>query len=208
MSAGSRAGAYLAITGASVASVKPNALLLLYGMLDPLSERSTTPGTNIFGMPPIDGQPFLDQLDQRRQTGESKVLSGYPAPSDPTTDFRMGLIATFHCMALFPDFMAWIQGLYPVYFSGGSGLPTTIILHGKNDNAVPFQANEVAAGARRSLGVDVHTDFAGDASHSFDAMAGNVDIEDPDTPVILPALNSLKRIIELLDQAVLPLCII
>ncbi|KAK6819255.1 hypothetical protein RU639_008101 [Aspergillus parasiticus] len=207
MSAGSRAGAY-AITGASVASVKPNALLLLCGMLDPLSERSTTPGTNIFGMPPIDGQPFLDQLDQRRQTGGSKVLSGYPAPSDPTTDFRMGLIAAFHCMALFPDFMAWIRGLYPVYFSGGSGLPTTIILHGKNDNAVPFQANEVAAGARRSLGVDVHTEFPDDASHSFDAMAGNVDIEDPDTPMILPALNSLKRIIELLDQAVLPLCII
>ncbi|KAE8341921.1 hypothetical protein BDV24DRAFT_162802 [Aspergillus arachidicola] len=124
--------------------------------------------------------------------------------------------------------MTWIQGvsekitihspdavptearqLYPVYFGGGSGLPTTIIRHGKNDNAVPFQAGEVAAGALRSLGVDVHTEFSDNASsHSFDSMAGNVDIEDPNTPVILPALNSLKRVNELLAQAAVLLYII
>jgi acetyl esterase/lipase len=222
ISAGSSAGAYLALTSASMTSIKPDALVLIYGMLDPISERYTKPGTNIFGMPPIDSQPLLDQWNLLKEKGETTVHTGYPVPRDPANDFRMGLITALHCMALFPDFMTGVPGLgrdiaqngtsvvpaearqlYTIAFERGTGLPRTAIFHGKNDLAVPFSGSEAAADSLRKLGVVVHTEFPDDAPHSFDSMAGNVDLEDSDdTSTKTPAFDGLRGIVKFLDSVV------
>ncbi|KAF7588055.1 hypothetical protein BBP40_006224 [Aspergillus hancockii] len=224
ISAGSSAGAYLAMISASVSSVKPDTLVLLYGMLDPSSEWYTTPGTNIFGMPPVDGQRILDQFETLKQQGRAKPLAGYPVPSDPACDLRMSLIAAAHCMGVLPDLMTSIPGLsrdiachstvaipaeakylFPIGCSGDIALPRTAILHGKNDNAVPFAASQVAADTLRKLGTKVYTEFLDDASHSFDTMFGNIDIEKSDAPETkTPAFDGLRRIIKFLDEIARP----
>jgi acetyl esterase/lipase len=224
ISAGSSAGAYLAMISASVSSVKPDALVLLYGMLDPSSERYTTPGTNIFGMPPIDGQPILDQFETLKQQGRANPLAGYPVPSDLASDFRMGLIAAAHCMGVLPDLMTSIPGLsrdiarhstvaipteakhlFPIGCSGDVVLPRTAILHGKNDNVVPFAASQVAADTLRKMGTEVYTEFLDDACHSFDTMVGNINIEKSNAPEArTPAFDGLRRIIKFLDEIARP----
>jgi hypothetical protein len=83
--AGSSAGAYLALTAATIVPTKPRALFLLYGILDPAGKRYTTQGTNVFGFPPVETGPILDKFlpssNKRRP-----ALPGYPFPDDLSTD--------------------------------------------------------------------------------------------------------------------------
>lgn len=220
VSGGSSAGAYLAMTSASIASLKPDALVLFYGMLNPSDKRYTVSGTNIFDMPPIDGQPILDQFASLKEQRQEKTLTGYPAPSDPASDLRFGLIAASHCMGVLPDLMTGIPGLSSDIACHGTAaipadakklflvgcneditLPRTAILHGKNDSAVPFSASQVAADTLKKHGIDVSTEFPDDAPHSFDTMLGNINLETSDaSETMTPSCESLKRIIKFLDS--------
>ncbi|KAJ5598078.1 elymoclavine monooxygenase [Penicillium hordei] len=248
ISAGSSAGAYLALTSASLAapSHKPDALLFLYGILDPLHERYNQPVGNFFGMSPIDSQPFFDEWEegQRKAATDGKpsqALSGYPIPQNPSADVRMGLIAALHCMARLPDYMAGIPGLgskirgnyndknssggdgsgsnaksvmvdlvpekarelFAIALGRVAGLPRTAVLHGRNDAAVPFAVSQSATETLRQLGVAVHTEFPDDAPHGFDAMVGNVDIEQSKEPSLdTPAFDGLRGVLRWLDTVV------
>ncbi|KAK7398524.1 hypothetical protein QQX98_012100 [Neonectria punicea] len=179
---GSSAGAYLALTVASFTPTKPRALFLLYGMLDPADERYTTKGTNVLGLPPVEAGPVLAQFDSGGNEKEV-ARSGYPWPDDLATDSRFGLIMALHMEALIPDRMTGIDGLskeiairgqktsipasaqrlFPKAFADLSGLPSTFIFHGKNDNVVPCRLSRSTAEVLQVLGVDVTTEFPDDA---------------------------------------------
>ncbi|RAL15189.1 alpha/beta hydrolase [Aspergillus homomorphus CBS 101889] len=228
IAAGASAGAYLALTSASQAEHKPDALLLLYGMLDPLHEHFTHPVDNFFGMTPSDSRPFFDAwaAGQQKDDPAATVRTGYPIPADPSTDARMGLIAALHGQALLPDYMAGVpglagrvrdgsggevvdlvpekaRGLFAIACGRVAGLPPTAVVHGRNDVGVPVTISLSATETLRRLGVQVHAEFPDDAPHGFDAMLGDVDIErsrkaEGDTP----ALESLRRVLGWLDALV------
>lgn len=109
--AGSSAGGYLALTVAAALSHKPNALLLIYGMLDPGYERYTKPGSNISGRPAIATEPVLAQYPKPGDEHGRPHLSNYPISSDVTKDERFQLISALHLDALFPDYLTGIRGL-------------------------------------------------------------------------------------------------
>lgn len=218
--AGSSAGAYLALATAATVQRKPAALLLIYGMLDPSNSRYTTPGTNIFGRPATETSSILAKFPKAAAEDHRQTLAAYPLPPDPATDPRMALISALHIDALFPDYLTGVDGLsraiaaegvqaiperhrnlFPLDFVNLKNLPPTILVHGKNDSAVPAALSVRAAEKLRDAGVEVHTEFPEDAEHGFDSRAGNVDVEGPAGEAVT-AFQSLRNAISFLDGVV------
>lgn len=224
--AGSSAGAYLALTAASmilaaapVDFTPPRAMLLLYGLLDPSNERYTTKGTNILGLPPINPGPVLEGFASTHDT-RGVVISGYSWPVSLPEDPRFALIQAAHIAARIPDIMTGVDGLseaiaahgpeasiaaserklFAVAFGALSGLPPTLLIHGRNDIGVPFAISQLAAEELKSCGVDVTTEFPDDAQHGFDVMLGHVDLDESTQVRTTPAVESLRRALEFLDR--------
>ncbi|KPM36036.1 hypothetical protein AK830_g10523 [Neonectria ditissima] len=216
---GSSAGAYLALTVASITPTKPRALFLLYGMLDPADERYTTTGTNVLGLPPIEAGPILAQYASSCNENDG-VRSGYPWPNDLATDPRFALIQAMHMEALIPDRLTGIVGLskaiatrgletsipasaqrlFPKTFADLSEFPPTMIFHGKNDNVVPCRLSQSTAETLKDAGVNITTEFPDDAHHAFDVHLGDVDLEDALAEERLtPGIQGLRNVIEFLD---------
>ncbi|KAF4980446.1 hypothetical protein FZEAL_3562 [Fusarium zealandicum] len=217
--AGSSAGAYLALSTASAATEKPDALLLIYGMLNPVGSRYLTSGTNTFGMPPIETEAILRDFPKARDHETRKAISAYPQPVDPTNDPRFALISAVHVDALIPDYMTGVDGLsraiakggvqeipdahrrlFPLSFGNLSGIPRTMLLHGENDSAVPIVNSLTAAEKLREAGVEVVTEFPEDAEHGFDVRAGNLNVEGADGDIVFAA-ETLRRAIRFLDPS-------
>ncbi|OAL45724.1 alpha/beta-hydrolase [Pyrenochaeta sp. DS3sAY3a] len=216
----SSAGAYLALTTATRLTERPSALLLIYGMLDATQYRYTTAGANIFGRPAIETASVLAQFPLATEQSQRRTISTHPLSKDLAVDPRSELIAALHVDALFPDYMAGIAGmtesiarygidtipkdhqiLFPLAFSKLSNVPTTILLHGRSDSAVPVSQSEVASEKLSAAGVTVHTVFPDDAEHGFDARAGNVNVEAIDCQSVA-SFRSLRKVLKLLDAAV------
>ncbi|KAH7116306.1 Alpha/Beta hydrolase protein [Dactylonectria macrodidyma] len=195
--AGSSAGAYLALTAASA-------------------------GTNILGLPPLDSRPVLETFTSSGDIN-APVLPGYAWPEDLLSDSRFTLIQAAHMEAQIPDMMTGVDGisekiakrgpeagiaaserkLFPVAFGALSGLPPTMLLHGKNDDCVPFTVGLLTAEKLRRNGVEVSSEFLDDARHGFDVMLGPLDIEEAITEVtITPAIESLRKVLQFLDRVV------
>lgn len=193
--AGSSAGGYLALTTAAAAEVRPTALLLIYGMLDPASSRYTTPGTNIMGKPPFDTSEVLAKYPMHGEGDTRKAISGYPMGPNPADDPRGELVDALHVDALFLDYMTGIKGLgrlvaevgprgiptehrnlFPLNFAKLSKLPQTFLLHGCNDSFVDAD-NSSAAAQKIGLHTYVKFEAPSDAEHGFDGKAGTIDIE-------------------------------
>ncbi|KAI6747660.1 hypothetical protein HG530_015768 [Fusarium avenaceum] len=217
--AGSSAGGYLALSTASVVAKKPEALLLIYGMLDPAGTRYITPGSNIFQRPVIDTAPVLQEFLKRKESEDREVISGYPLPENPANDHRMALIPALHIDALFPDYLTGISGLsqsiasrgiqaipeehhriFPLSINSLANMPRTMLLHGMNDSAVPVECSLQAQKKLRAAGSDVFVEFPEDAEHGFDARIGNVNVEGRDGDDI-PTVESLRRFISFLDSS-------
>ncbi|KAG8162923.1 hypothetical protein KVR01_007401 [Diaporthe batatas] len=218
--AGSSAGAYLALNTAVSAVKKPDALLLIYGMLNPSGARYTTPGMNIMGQPLVETGPILEAWPMSEAgSGEKKPVSAYPI-TNPATDPRFALISALHIDALFPDYMTGVPGLarqiaaqgvtaiptehmrlFPLDFGNLAGLPPVMLLHGVDDTAVPLDCSTAAAEKLKASGVNILTEFPSEAQHGFDARAGVVDIE-TSNPDGVAAVESLRKAISFLEQSV------
>ncbi|KAF4864921.1 Methylphloroacetophenone synthase [Colletotrichum siamense] len=216
--AGSSAGGYLALSTTVSAIKKPNALLLIYGMLDPSGTRYTTAGKNIFDRPLIETGPILEAWPMRKTSGEDrKPVSAYPI-GDPATDPKFALASALHIDAIFPDYMAGLPGLarqiaaegitavpeqhrqlFPLDFGNLRGLPPIMLLHGANDSAVPLECSTTAADKLKESGVGVLTEFPTNAQHGFDARAGDVNIETSAGDAVI-AVESLRKAIGFLEQ--------
>ncbi|KAH9884770.1 alpha/beta-hydrolase [Xylariomycetidae sp. FL2044] len=223
--AGSSAGGYLALATTAAASVSkpPAALLLTYGMLDPTNARYLTPGTNIFGHPAIDTAPVLATYPKARPGDTRKAISGHPV-KNPAQEPRSGLIAALHLDALFLDYMTGVDGLgravadrgleavpaahrnlFPLAFATDADLaarlPPTMLLHGRNDSAVPL-ANSMRAEERlRAAGVDVRPEFPDNFEHGTDSFGlGSTDVEAAEGEKFT-AYQSLRRAIAFLAEA-------
>lgn len=223
--AGSSAGGYLALAtaAAAAASEKPEKLLLIYGMLDATIPRYTTPGTNIFGRAPTDTAPVLQEWPPMKDEDDRKQISAYTLlPADMATDPRFKLVSALHIDALFPDYITGTQGLssaiatrgikaipsahrqlFPLQFGNLDKMPPTMLLHGQNDSAVPVDCSKVAEKQLRSAGTVVFSEFPEDAEHGFDARAGNIDIESPNSDKVIAA-ESLRRAVRFLEGAIDP----
>ncbi|KAK5062661.1 hypothetical protein LTR84_004734 [Exophiala bonariae] len=216
--AGSSAGGYLALATAAVVDRKPNALLSIYGMLDPTFERYLKPGSNIFGRPLVDTAPILDRFPNPGNKHTKPQISAYPLPADITKDERFPLVSAFHIDALFLDYLTGTKGLshdvrtsgeeaipqqqrnlFPLTFSDLTKLPPTILLHGKNDTAVPVDLSIRAAEKLRQAGVVVQAEFPVNAEHGFDVRVGNVNVELA-AGESLATYQSLRKIIIFLDN--------
>jgi acetyl esterase/lipase len=216
--AGSSAGGYLALAAAAAVDRKPNALLLIYGMLDPTFKRYMKPGSNIFGGPLIETGPILDRFPKPGDKHDKQQLSAYPLPADIAKDERFPLVSALHIDALFLDYMTGTKGLshqvafkgveaisqqqrslFPLTFSDLTKLPPTIFLHGKNDTAVPVDLSIRAAEKLRQAGVAVQTEFPDNAEHGFDARAGDVNVESAAGENVT-AFQSLRNIFVFLDN--------
>ncbi|KAH8880477.1 alpha/beta-hydrolase [Thozetella sp. PMI_491] len=217
--AGSSAGAYLALTTATTVQKQPSALLLTYGMLDATAACYTTPGRNTFNRPPIETADILAKYPICKPEDTRKAISASPIPADPSTGPRVGLIAALHTDALFLDYMTGIDGLgrsvasegpnaippnhrnlFPIAFGELGKLPPVMLLHGRNDSAVPVTQSEQTAEKLLAAGVDVHLELPEDAEHGFDSRAGVVDVEAAEGEKI-PAYQSLRNVISFLHSA-------
>ncbi|KAH7195423.1 hypothetical protein DER44DRAFT_704305 [Fusarium oxysporum] len=216
--AGSSAGGYLALATANVVEQKPDALLLIYGMLDAAGPRYTTPGTNIWGAPPFDTTSVLSKFPRTKENDDRKAISGYPPPKNFQQDPRFQVTSALHIDALFPDYMTGVDGLsreiankgidaipeehrrlFPLSFGDISKIPRTFLLHGVNDTAVTIDCSIVAEKKLREAGVEVMKDFPENAEHGFDVRTGNVDVEKADADGI-PNVESLRNAIRFLDS--------
>lgn len=216
--AGSSAGGFLALTTSVLAKQKAAALLCVYGMLDMAGERYLTKGSNIFGLPVFDTTSEKQALQSIR---EKPVLPGYPYPADSSKDPRIKIIATLHIDALFPDYMTGVPGLsesiskegvdaipashrslYPLTFGRLDDLPPTILVHGRDDSAVPAASSELALQRLRAAGVIVHSEFPDIAQHGFDRDAGRKLEQDTTGELGAPRFQSLRNALKTLDQIV------
>ncbi|KAJ4209628.1 hypothetical protein NW759_013484 [Fusarium solani] len=217
--AGSSAGGFLALAAARQATTRPLALISIYGMLDLAHERYTRKGTNIMGLPPVNGGPILDQFLAGDRAGAA-VLSGYPWPLDLAKDSRFGLVAALHVEALLIDVVTGVPGLgeaiaaqgpkeaipaearplFPATFGPLGSLPPTLLLHGRNDTGTPFETSLSVMAKLEDAGVRVTAEFPGDAPHGFDVLLGPVDLESqPSTVPDSEAVLGLKKVIGFLD---------
>ena len=211
--AGSSAGGYLALTVTPLLEQKPKALLLIYGVLDPTIERYRRKGENIFNRPPIDAKAAIEAMEK----GPKDVLTGYQVP-DPTKDVRANFISAIHQEATYADYIAGVPGLgaaiaekgadavpkehrrlFATAFGLSSNFPPTLLLHGRNDSAVPVANSEVTGQKLRSLGVDVKEEYPDDAEHGFDSRAGNLDVEKAD--IQEPWQKAMLSAVQFLDHA-------
>ncbi|CVL08276.1 uncharacterized protein FPRN_13311 [Fusarium proliferatum] len=218
--AGSSAGGYLALTTANAVKHKPDALLLIYGMLDAAGPRYTIPGTNIWGAPPFDTTSVLSQFPRTKENDDRKAISGYPLPENFQQDPRFQVASALHIDALFPDYMTGVEGLsreiaskgidaipeehrrlFPLSFGDLAKIPRTFLLHGVNDSAVTVDCSIVAEKKLREAGVEVEKDFPEDAEHGFDGRIGNIDVEKAEADEI-PNIESLRNAIRFLDSSV------
>lgn len=216
--AGSSAGGYLALVTATSVPKPPSALLLIYGMLDPIFDRYLKSGTNIFGRPLVETSSTLANFSITRDGDHRKMISGYPLPGDPASDARFALVGALHTDALFPDYMTGIVGLarsirangaeaipyshrnlFPLAFGNFAKLPRVLLLHGINDSAVPVDLSTRAADVLGKAGVEVDIRLLPDAEHGFDVRAGDVDIEEPDGMKVT-AYGSLRHALQFLDS--------
>lgn len=219
--AGSSAGGYLALATSTAATKKPDALLTIYGMLDPTAPRYRTPGHSVWGMPAIDTGSILRKHLKAGKNGGRNTISAYPIPlpPNPQTDERVLLVEVLHKEGLFVDYMTGVDGLgaaianqgtkaipqqlnnlFPLSFGDLAGLPPTMVLHGKNDIAVPVTQSLQALDKIRAAGVEIHGDFPDDAGHGFDAKAGNIDVETTDGDRVA-AFRALRNAIKFLDSS-------
>ncbi|KAF5250267.1 hypothetical protein FANTH_4544 [Fusarium anthophilum] len=217
--AGSSAGGYLALTTANAVEQKPDALLLIYGMLDAAGPRYTTPGKNIWGAPPFDTASVLSKFPRPKENDDRKAISGYPPPENFQQDPRFQVASALHIDALFPDYMTGVEGLgreiaskgidaipeehrrlFPLSFGDLARIPRTFLLHGVNDSAVTVDCSTVAEKKLREAGVEVEKDFPEDAEHGFDGRIGNVDVEKAEADGI-PNVKSLRNAILFLDSS-------
>ncbi|KAF4452595.1 arylacetamide deacetylase [Fusarium austroafricanum] len=218
--AGSSAGGYLTLATANAVKEKPTALLPIYGMLDSANPRYTTPGTNIWGAPPIDTASVLSKFPRPKENDDRKAISAYPPPENMLEDPRFSVASALHIDALFPDYMTGVEGLsreiaskgidaipeehrrlFPLSFGNLAALPRTFLLHGVNDSAVTVDNSVQAEKKLRDAGVEVVKDFPEDAEHGFDGRIGNIDVEKADADGIV-AVESLRNAIRFLESSV------
>ncbi|CAH0058333.1 unnamed protein product [Clonostachys solani] len=218
--AGSSAGGYLALTTTAIVAEKPDALLLVYGMLDAAGPTYTTPGPNIFGMPAIETGPILREFPITKEGDDRKKLSAYKMPPDITTDPRSSLVSALHIEGIFVDYMTGVAGqghaiskqgveaiadrdrhLFPLTFAKLAGMPSTFLLHGVNDSGVPISCSEKAAERLRAAGVEVIEEFPADADHGFDTRVGNINVESAEGDGLI-AVGSLRNAIQFLSSSV------
>ncbi|KAL2688980.1 hypothetical protein Neosp_003030 [[Neocosmospora] mangrovei] len=218
---GSSAGGYLALTTGTLAKQKPEALLPIYGMLDPAGSRYTTPGSSIFGQPVFDTEPILQQFPKKKEDEDRKSISACPQTEVSANIPRFSLAAALHIRALFPDYLTGADGLsralveegikaitekdkklFPLSFGNLADLPRTFLLHGVNDSAVPIENSVTAAEKlRAATSSEIITEFPEDAEHGFDSRIGNVNVEGKEGDKVL-AVESLRRAIQFLESSV------
>ncbi|KAJ5770051.1 uncharacterized protein N7511_002102 [Penicillium nucicola] len=216
--AGSSAGGYLALaTAAHPSCPRPIAVLAIYGMLDPASERYIQPGQPLMG--PVENESeALGEIDAAMQSGQ--VLDGYAFPASPPTDQRIKWIRTLHQTARYADVLTRCPGLaqriaeegtsaipeeyrslFPVSFGLTSSFPPTVLLHGDRDGLVEFDQSSMVAEKLRTLGVDLWFENAVDQDHGFETKEViNLDAGDS---VDGDAVNeSLRSVISVLEKHV------
>jgi acetyl esterase/lipase len=220
MVSGSSAGGYLALTTTAIVKTKPAAALLVYGMLDPAGPRYTSPGPNIFGKPAIDAEAILREHPLAHGKGETRQVLSAVTVSDPAVEKRFAIAEALHLKGLFVDYLTGVSGLgqvirehgvgaipneharlFPLSSGDLSSFPRTMLLHGKNDSAVPAENSTVAAEKLRSAGVSVLAEFPEDAEHGFDVRPGNINVEASDASDITAA-DALRKAIRFLDDSV------
>ncbi|KAF4759599.1 hypothetical protein N7455_002984 [Penicillium solitum] len=183
--AGSSAGGYLALAAAAhPATPRPLAVLSIYGMLDPASERYIRPGQPLRG--PVDDE--VKALEKIEAAMRNDAIGGYPFPVSPPVDRRFGWIRALHQAARYADVLARKPGLagriagegvgavevedrvlFPASFGLKEGFPPTVLLHGDADDLVGFEQSVAVSRALEAFGVDVSLECAEGQGHGFEA---------------------------------------
>ncbi|KAG4433227.1 hypothetical protein IFR05_011281 [Cadophora sp. M221] len=200
--AGSSAGAYLGLTAAAILLSPPLAQLFIYGMLDPVSHRYVIPGIPLMADHLLDTSKFLEIIKNASEKGP--ILDAYPFPADPTTDLRMGWIATLHQEALYPDYITGKPGLSKLIRENGieaipeedrclfaaapaetteNAFPPTAFIHGDADQFISIDQSVDLANKFKASGSKVTTVIVPGKAHGFDIIGvpSDVDIESTST---------------------------
>lgn len=220
--AGSSAGGWLALATAAAVTVKPKAIVSIYGTLDFSNKRYISEGDALFGAPAPDTSATLQQLEQIQRSPGQNVTTGSALPENPLEEPRFAFVLALHVNRLYPDYLTGVKGLreaietrgleaippehrrlFPTALGGNlSGLPPVLLMHGKNDGAVPFSLSEQTAERLSAAGVDTETIFLDDAQHGFDGRSGvkDLDKEGDKDEFKTPAIQSLKDIVRYLEK--------
>ncbi|KEF52253.1 uncharacterized protein A1O9_11493 [Exophiala aquamarina CBS 119918] len=216
--AGSSAGGFLALSTSVLVENKPAATFCVYGMLDMINKHYLTKGSNIFGLPVFDTTQIREELKTIR---DQPVLTSYAYPENSAQDPRLKIISTLHIDALFPDYMTGVLGLsekvakegpeaisadqrklYPLTFGRLNDLPPVLLVHGRNDSAVPAALSDVAVEKLQAAGVSVHAEFPDVAQHGYDRAAGRK-LESESTEELRgQGFESLRKSLKVLDKIV------
>ncbi|CAH0035041.1 unnamed protein product [Clonostachys rhizophaga] len=214
---GSSAGGYLALTTASLAGEKPDALLLIYGMLDSANSRYTTLGPNIFGQPAIETEPVLREFPKPRGKDETRErISAYAMPPVVARDRQYALVSALHIEGLFVDYLTSVDGLaraiadrrvetipeehrrlFPLSFDrlANQHASHTVAARIKwLDHPSQVQSESCA----ERLGAEASVEFPDDAEPGFDVRAGNVNVEGAkgDSVITVESLRSAIRFLQ------------
>ncbi|KAK4863260.1 hypothetical protein LT330_002038 [Penicillium expansum] len=215
--AGSSAGGYLALAAAAhPATPRPLAVLSIYGMLDPASERYIRPGQPLGG-PVADEAKALEEIEVAMR---NDAIDGYPFPVSPPADLRFGWIRALHQAARYADVLARKPGLagriadegvgavsvedrvlFPVSFGLKEGFPPTVLLHGDADELVGFEQSVAVAGALERVGVDVSLERAEGQGHGFEAKEV-IDLDGDEVLGDKAVADTLRRVIAHLERHV------
>ncbi|KAJ5500520.1 Alpha/beta hydrolase fold-3 [Penicillium expansum] len=207
--AGSSAGGYLALAAAAhPATPRPLAVLSIYGMLDPASERYIRQGQPLGG-PVADEAKALEEIEVAMR---NDAIDGYPFPVSPPADLRFGWIRALHQAAR----RGWRGGLlmrgvgavsvedrvlFPVSFGLKEGFPPTVLLHGDADELVGFEQSVAVAGALERFGVDVSLERAEGQGHGFEAKEV-IDLDGDEVLGDKAVVDTLRRVIAHLEKHV------
>lgn len=209
---------YLALsTTAHPSCPKPLAVLSVYGMCDPASERYIKPGQALV-TPVEDMRTSLQEIDAATKDGH--LIDAYPFPSTPATDKRHRWIRALHEGAQYPDVLTRVPGLanqianqgvsvvpdefrplFPMSFGLKEGFPQTVLVHGDADVLIGFEQSASAAEKMASIGIDVHLERVPAQGHGFEAKtfidldAGDAQGDD------VGMKESLRRVIKKLEKA-------
>jgi acetyl esterase/lipase len=220
--AGNSAGGYCALLAASQLKPSPKAVLAVYPVADPSSDRYVTPG-NLLPDAPYGkkAKEILAEIDQRIKNKDICVGQSFDVRPDRRTSQYMRYILQ---EAVYTDYLSGIPGLskrikelgeekavpkhariaFPTIFGIGNDFPPTIVTHGTADRFVLFSESERLVAKLHERGVEFEFIPLEGYDHAYDYAYPDVEdgtIDNEGAVVLRKCLDVLDKWVDFKPKA-------
>ncbi|KAL1847014.1 hypothetical protein Plec18167_003019 [Paecilomyces lecythidis] len=220
--AGSSGGGYCSILGAvRFRDPAPVAVLPIYPMADPTSEKWTTDKHWAKDLSASAVEEIIKEMNQR--IADKKISFGQRFPADPKgpsleNHERWRYLRAILESGLYVDYLTGVKGLgaaiaekgkdaipeharplFPKDFSIIKDLPPLVVVHGLEDRQVPHEDGEAVVEKARAAGANVTYFPVEGADHDFDLKYDSIedgqDTQDPEKKALLGCLEMLDKLV-------------